>query len=112
MRADRLVALLLMLQRRGRVTASEVAAELEVSERTARRDLEALSIAGIPVYSQPGRGGGWSLVVSGTGSSPGRGSAEASSSWESIALGSSQIRSGVGRCASLPRCLCEGGQGP
>ena len=62
MRADRLVATLLFLQARGRVTAEEVAAELEVSVRTARRDLEALSIAGIPVYSQPGRGGGWSLV--------------------------------------------------
>jgi predicted DNA-binding transcriptional regulator YafY len=62
MRADRLVATLLFLQSRGRVTAKEVADELEVSVRTARRDLEALSIAGIPVYSQPGRGGGWSLV--------------------------------------------------
>ena len=62
MRADRLVATLLFLQARGRVTAAEVAAELEVSVKTARRDLEALSIAGIPVYSQAGRGGGWSLV--------------------------------------------------
>ena len=62
MRADRLVATLLLLQARGRVTASEVAGELEVSERTARRDLEALGVAGIPVYSQPGRGGGWRLV--------------------------------------------------
>ncbi|WP_433544093.1 helix-turn-helix transcriptional regulator (plasmid) [Streptomyces sp. CA-294286] len=62
MRADRLVATLLFLQSRGRVTVAEVAAELEVSERTARRDLEALSTAGIPVYSQRGRGGGWSLV--------------------------------------------------
>lgn len=61
-RADRLVATLLLLQTRGRVTASEVATELEVSERTARRDLEALSMAGIPVYSQAGRGGGWSLI--------------------------------------------------
>jgi predicted DNA-binding transcriptional regulator YafY len=62
MRADRLVATLLFLQSRGRVTATEVAEELEVSIRTARRDLEALSIAGIPVYSQAGQGGGWSLV--------------------------------------------------
>jgi predicted DNA-binding transcriptional regulator YafY len=62
MRADRLVATLLFLQSRGRVTAEEVADELEVSIRTARRDLEALSIAGIPVYSQSGRGGGWSLI--------------------------------------------------
>ena len=56
------MATLLFLQARGRVTAAEVAAELEVSVKTARRDLEALSIAGIPVYSQPGRGGGWALV--------------------------------------------------
>lgn len=62
MRADRLVATLLFLQSRGRVTAAEVAEELEVSIKTARRDLEALSIAGIPVYSQPGRNGGWELV--------------------------------------------------
>lgn len=62
MRADRLVATLLFLQARGQVTAAEVAAELEVSIKTARRDLEALSIAGIPVYSQSGRGGGWALV--------------------------------------------------
>ena len=62
MRADRLVATLLLMQARGRVTAAEVADELEVSVATARRDLEALSTAGIPVYPQPGRGGGWSLV--------------------------------------------------
>jgi predicted DNA-binding transcriptional regulator YafY len=62
MRADRLVAELLILQARGRVTAAELAEELEISERTARRDLEALAMAGIPVYSQAGRGGGWSLL--------------------------------------------------
>ncbi|GAA2074258.1 helix-turn-helix transcriptional regulator [Actinomadura alba] len=62
MRADRLVAALLLMQARGRVTAAELADELEVSVATARRDLEALSAAGIPVYPQPGRGGGWSLV--------------------------------------------------
>lgn len=62
MRADRLVATLLLMQARGRVTAAELADELEVSVATARRDLEALSTAGIPVYPQAGRGGGWSLV--------------------------------------------------
>ncbi|GIE83212.1 transcriptional regulator [Actinoplanes philippinensis] len=62
MRADRLVATLLFMQTRGRVTAAEVAAELEVSVATARRDLEALSAAGVPVCPQPGRHGGWSLV--------------------------------------------------
>lgn len=62
MRADRLVATLLVMQARGRVTAAELAGELEVSVATARRDLAALSTAGVPVYPQPGRGGGWSLV--------------------------------------------------
>ncbi|MFC4006357.1 helix-turn-helix transcriptional regulator [Nonomuraea purpurea] len=62
MRADRLVAVLLLMQARGRVTAAELAEELEVSLATARRDLEALSAAGVPVYPQPGRGGGWSLL--------------------------------------------------
>jgi predicted DNA-binding transcriptional regulator YafY len=61
-RADRLIAALLVLQARGHVTAAELAEELEVSIATARRDLEALSSAGIPVYPQPGRGGGWSLL--------------------------------------------------
>lgn len=62
MRADRLVAALLLMQARGRVTAAELAGELEVSVATARRDLEALSAAGIPVYPQAGRHGGWQLV--------------------------------------------------
>src|SRR4051794_2368910 len=62
MRADRLVAALLILQSRGRVTAAELAEELEISERTARRDLDALALAGLPIYSQQGRGGGWALL--------------------------------------------------
>ncbi len=62
MKADRLVATLLFLQRKGTATAAQVAGELEVSERTARRDLNALALAGVPVYSRQGRGGGWSLV--------------------------------------------------
>ena len=62
MRASRLVALLLLLQHRGRVTASELAETLEVSVRTIYRDLEALSAAGVPVYAEPGRNGGCQLV--------------------------------------------------
>ncbi|GLZ31948.1 transcriptional regulator [Lentzea sp. NBRC 105346] len=54
--------MLLYMQTRDRVTAAELADELEVSVATARRDLEALSAAGVPVYPQPGRGGGWSLL--------------------------------------------------
>jgi len=65
MRADRLVAVLLLLQQRQQVTAAEVAAELEISPRTARRDLEALGLAGLPVYSLPGRNGGWRLAGGG-----------------------------------------------
>jgi predicted DNA-binding transcriptional regulator YafY len=64
-RADRLVAILLMLQTRGRVTAADVARELEVSERTARRDLDALGVAGVPIYSRQGRNGGWELAGGG-----------------------------------------------
>ncbi len=65
MRADRLVAILLLLQARGQLTAAEVAEELEISERTARRDLEALGVAGLPIYSQQGRNGGWRLAGGG-----------------------------------------------
>lgn len=77
MRADRLVAILLLLQRRGQVTAAEVAEELEISERTARRDLDALGQAGIPVYAQRGRGGGWRLAGGGTTDLSGLTAAEA-----------------------------------
>ncbi len=62
MRADRLLSLLMMLQIRGRVTAQELAERLEVSERTIYRDIEALSIAGVPVYSERGPGGGCVLA--------------------------------------------------
>jgi predicted DNA-binding transcriptional regulator YafY len=65
MRADRLVAILMLLQTRGQVTAAEVAEELEVSERTARRDLDSLGMAGLPVYSLQGRNGGWRLAGGG-----------------------------------------------
>lgn len=57
--------MLLLLQRRGKVTAAEAASELEISERTARRDLDALGMAGLPVYSTRGRNGGWSLAGGG-----------------------------------------------
>lgn len=62
MRAGRLVNLMLILQRRGRVTAAELAEELEVSERTILRDLDELSGAGVPVYASRGPGGGFQLL--------------------------------------------------
>ena len=65
MRADRLVAILNLLQVRGQVTAQEISEELEISERTARRELEALGQAGVPIYSLQGRNGGWRLAGGG-----------------------------------------------
>lgn len=62
MRADRLIELVLLLQSRPSVTAAEVADSLAVSIATARRDLAALAAAGVPLYPQRGRGGGWQLV--------------------------------------------------
>lgn len=54
--------LLLLLQRRGRVTAEALAAELEVSVRTIYRDVEALAMAGVPIFGERGTGGGIALV--------------------------------------------------
>ncbi|MFJ2027392.1 helix-turn-helix transcriptional regulator [Streptomyces sp. NPDC087897] len=62
MRADRLVSLVLLLRQRGRLTADTPARELEVSTRTVLRDIEALSSAGVPVYAERGRHGGFALL--------------------------------------------------
>lgn len=62
MRADRLLQIMILLQNRGKMTAKELAQMFEVSERTILRDMDALSAAGVPVFSERGADGGWRLL--------------------------------------------------
>lgn len=61
MRADRLLAIMLLLQTRGKLTAQWLADRLEVSRRTILRDIDALCAAGVPIYAEGGHGGGFAL---------------------------------------------------
>ena len=93
MRASRLVGLLGLLQARGRMTAAQVAAELEVSPRTVLRDIEALSAAGIPVYAVRGSQGGFELIdgfrsdLPAAASAPGRNPNPVAAPWPSKGAG-------------------------
>ncbi len=62
MRADRLLSIVLLLQVHRHLTSRDLAGRLEVSERTIHRDMDALSVAGIPVVAERGTNGGWSLL--------------------------------------------------
>jgi predicted DNA-binding transcriptional regulator YafY len=64
MKAERLLQIMMLLQARGNMAAPALAAELGVTARTIYRDMEALQAAGVPLYSVPGRGGGYGLVDS------------------------------------------------
>jgi len=61
MKADRLLSALLLLQAHGRMTGREMSQRLEVSQRTVHRDMEALGMAGVPVFALRGARGGWQL---------------------------------------------------
>ncbi|MCF3940472.1 helix-turn-helix transcriptional regulator [Gordonia tangerina] len=62
MRAERLIAVLMLLKKHERLTAAAIAEELGVSERTVLRDIDALSLSGVPVYAERGRHGGFALL--------------------------------------------------
>jgi predicted DNA-binding transcriptional regulator YafY len=62
-KSSRLLSIVPLLQTRGRLTAAQLAAELEVSVRTIYRDIEALQLAGIPLYGGAGHDGGYRLLA-------------------------------------------------
>src|SRR5215210_3110841 len=62
MRASRLLSIMMLLQSRGRMSAESLAEELEVSVRTIYRDIDQLSAAGVPVYADIGRNGGFAML--------------------------------------------------
>ena len=96
MRADRLLAIVLLLQNNGRMTARRLAHELEVSVRTIYRDVAALSVAGIPVYTEDGPGGGIALVES----------------YRTDLTGLSREEAGALAMLSIPEPLVQLGVGP
>ncbi|MEP6629877.1 MAG: YafY family protein [Lapillicoccus sp.] len=115
MRADRLLQILFLLRRHGRLPARRLAELLEVSERTVLRDMEALSAAGVPVYSERGRSGGCVLVEGYTTDASGltSGEAQALFAWTSraqvsdLGLGSELAAALTKLAASVPQPTLE-----
>ena len=103
MRAERLIAILMALQRAQALTAGELAQRLSVSVRTIFRDIDALSTMGVPVYTEQGRGGGIRLVEGYTSDLTGLSSGEA----EALALIASPAGIGVQDLAAPTRTALD-----
>jgi predicted DNA-binding transcriptional regulator YafY len=103
MRAERLIAILMALQRAHALTAGELAQRLGVSVRTIFRDIDALSTMGVPVYTEPGRGGGIRLVEGYSSDLTGLSSGEA----EALALISSPASMGMRDLATPTRTALD-----
>ncbi len=95
MQASRLLAILMLLQSLGRQTAPQLAAELSVSVRTVLRDIDQLSAAGVPVWGQQGRDGGFQLQ----------------SGWSTQLTGMTEAESHALLLAGLPQAAAELGLG-
>jgi predicted DNA-binding transcriptional regulator YafY len=103
MRAERLISLLMALQRGHALTAGDLAQRLGVSIRTIFRDVDALSTMGVPVYTEPGRGGGIRLVEGYSSDLTGLSSGEA----EALALIASPASMGVQELATPTRTALD-----
>lgn len=103
MRAERLISLLMALQRSGSQTAGELAARLDVSIRTIFRDIDALSAMGVPVYTEAGRGGGIRLMEGYSSDLTGLSSGEA----EALALIATPASIGTSELATPTRTALD-----
>jgi predicted DNA-binding transcriptional regulator YafY len=95
MQASRLLKILMLLQSRGRQTAPQLAAELEVSTRTVLRDIDELSAAGVPLWGEPGRYGGFQLQAG----------------WSTQLTGMTEMEAQALWLAGLPQAAAELGLG-